>query len=520
MVLFDASSLRGCKKYIQRIFNAVWPSTLGKVKIPSVTSVGRWIKRVGLYKLIQPIEKTKQIIIMDASITVGSKKLLLLLRISVDKFKELVAKKQPLRFQDLDPVCAEFHDTINGDIVLEALKKAEEKGGIINQVCKDGGSDLTAGTKKFQEHRINQSRREFNAEVGDNDMGLKNSIEKFDEVSLAIFAEYKILINQKTEELGSKSKFFDDKDSTAISSLESSGLEVELTKKQSDKVDLNVNSSCWSTYDIPHKCACILKSLLENDPIWIDLMKKMDDCRKKEILGPYSYLIPPQQRSKSRFMNLDERLRWASRMLLILDGVDGAKIVFKDGEIEKRYGWLKEFSLKIPMYCEYGAVSKHVRHKVRTEGLHLKSHKQLSDELEFLSSSDKIDEYVGALIDFMEFQTHKLSPENILCASSEIVESGFGKLKTLIGEDKKHGYTTYALSIAACFGPELDKSLIKDALQTVTDKDVQKWGEEHLGKTHLQKRRACLGLKKTNSMVKFPEEKKPESSGIFTEKYG
>ncbi len=150
--------------------------------------------------------------------------------------------------------------------------------------------------------------------------------------------------------------------------------------------------------------------------------------------------------------------------LLILDRVDEDKITFKDEEIEKRYRWLKEFSSKIPIYCEYGAVSKHVRHKIRTEGLHLNSHKQLSDELEFLSSSDKIDEYVGALIDFMEFQTHKLSPENILCASSEIVESGFGKLKTLIGEDKKLGYTTFALSIAACFGPELDKGFMKHAL--------------------------------------------------------
>jgi hypothetical protein len=58
-------------------------------------------------------------------------------------------------------------------------------------------------------------------------------------------------------------------------------------------------------YDIKHKTACLLKYALEHDASWQTFVAKVHRFKQQVVLTELAGLAPPQQRSKSRYMNLD-----------------------------------------------------------------------------------------------------------------------------------------------------------------------------------------------------------------------
>ena len=86
--------------------------------------------------------------------------------------------------------------------------------------------------------------------------------------------------------------------------------------------------------------------------------------------------------------------------------------------------------------------------------------------------------------------------------STEIIESSFGKLKQLMDEDTKDGFTPFVLSLAACMG-KLDLDTIQAALRTCSKKQVKAWSTANVGETiYAQRRRLFNPFRK--------RKKKPE----------
>ena len=73
-------------------------------------------------------------------------------------------------------------------------------------------------------------------------------------------------------------------------------------------------------------------------------------------------------------------------------------------------------------------------------------------------------------------------------ATSEPIESFFGKFKALEGEQKAFGFTNLILASLAVVGP-LEKSLVYSAMKTVKNSDIVNWQRNEIGKTIQQQRR-------------------------------
>jgi len=78
---------------------------------------------------------------------------------------------------------------------------------------------------------------------------------------------------------------------------------------------------CASLYDIKHKTACLLKAELTRDADWQVFMQQAAKTKKQLQQTSLSHLKPPNQRSKSRYMNIEILLRWAIETLKILANV-------------------------------------------------------------------------------------------------------------------------------------------------------------------------------------------------------
>ena len=267
-------------------------------------------------------------------------------------------------------------------------------------------------------------------------------------------------------------------------------------------------------FDIVHKIGTFLKKVLEKDPEWVAFCSEAAKAKKKMQQTKAAHLAPPNQRTKSRFLNIEILTNWAIDVLVVME-----MPTHPDKKLLTEYcGWICQHKRLIEKLRQLDFVSRHTRQYIREHGINSVSGEHLEIVLNAALKSSKFHmaacEYAGQLIDFMHEQSKVVPDSQTWIGSSEVIESLFGKLKCLEHDQSKGGFTSLVLGIAACVG-KIDVDVIKTALIQVRTKDVEEWAREHIGETLLSKRRKSLG-----GLRKKKKEKKVvhKLTGISPEK--
>ena len=93
----------------------------------------------------------------------------------------------------------------------------------------------------------------------------------------------------------------------------------------------------------------------------------------------------------------------------------------------------------------------------------------------------------GELIVQVKQECSKVPSGSRMLGSTEILESSFGKLKSIEGSHSKSGFTSLVLVWAALFGTTTIDT-IRTAMVTTPTKLVRRWVKENLGPTVQSKR--------------------------------
>jgi len=145
MVISASISFRGVPKAIHTIYSS--HKAFQDKKIPTNTSVRRWITRLGLYKLSCPLEHANDwAAVIDASIQVGDHKCLMILGIRLSQLEV----GRPLALDDLTVLGLEMHRRCNAATISAALERASARVGSLRMICADQGSDIVSGVSLFQ----------------------------------------------------------------------------------------------------------------------------------------------------------------------------------------------------------------------------------------------------------------------------------------------------------------------------------------------------------------------------------
>lgn len=280
-------------------------------------------------------------------------------------------------------------------------------------------------------------------------------------------------------------------------------------------------------YDTIHKIGTFLKGILEKDSEWQAFTKAVAEAKRKMQQTPAAHLMPPNQRTKSRFLNIDILTKWSVDAMSVLTGEEG-----HDKELLKKHcGWLLNHKELVECLKQFDLINKHVRQHIREYGLSSNTGKYIETLLEGAMRSASLNvnacEYAGKIIDFFD-EHSKIVPFNqVWIGSSEIIESLFGKLKVLEQNQHKGGFTSLVLGMVACTG-SLDHTIINKAILETKTKDVEAWKEQQIGKTFLSRRREALGkwrkkekrkdTSEKNTLQKMAKENEPELTGTFLEK--
>ena len=230
-------------------------------------------------------------------------------------------------------------------------------------------------------------------------------------------------------------------------------------------------SPVQSSYDVVHKIALELSHFLQNASEWQAFASEASMAKKELQLTDHHRIAPPNQRTKSRWMNVDVLTDWAQTMLA---NVDSGLY-----QLPPQLQWLYKYREMIQLWSQQIEVARITRHVVRVHGYSEQTSDVLQDHLLRIdTSAPQVEELACGLINFVEAESAQLEGQERLIGSTEVLESSFGWFKNLLGTTywSKEGFGRLMLALAGKFG-EISLELVQQALETVMGSDVNDWLE-------------------------------------------
>jgi hypothetical protein len=251
--------------------------------------------------------------------------------------------------------------------------------------------------------------------------------------------------------------------------------------------------------DIKHLGAKFLKHELERDERWARFASASGSAKQRLAQTALAHLLPPTPRSKARYMNLRELVRWGGRTLCYLD--DPRPIAGQAPDraaLESKLGWLREYREALVEWKAALQVIDAACHYVRHEGYHAGAAAELQPKLAAHRTTPMSDRLAATLLDAVTEQSAAARPEEHLVGSSECLESLIGRGKRLEGQQSLSGFTKMILGVAAAVvAPTWE--YVRQALDKVKTVDVAAWCRERLGVSVQAQRRQALGVPGTKS---------------------
>lgn len=269
------------------------------------------------------------------------------------------------------------------------------------------------------------------------------------------------------------------------------------------KFIISIHASIKHVPDTVHATSNLLKNILENKTRWEEFCTKVGITKNKLKQSSHSELCPPQIRGKSRFLNCNVIIDWASKVIELLE----SKAC--DEEMKIKLGWLIDYRRDIAEFADMIKVIQLTNELVRQQRITSNTWSIAKTLLKKEITSKKGKELANRVIDFLK-KISKISGKGFLIGSSEILESAFGKLKSLDRECGNSGFTSSILGVGACFS-KLDYETISEAMESISNEDVNKWKMKMIGETQQSKRRRLLKNKKNEDLkiklTRISEEK-------------
>jgi len=227
--------------------------------------------------------------------------------------------------------------------------------------------------------------------------------------------------------------------------------------------------------DVAHYGATLLEKAWGDQEPWREFYSQLQSTSGKLRQTKAAYLLAPRPRSKARFMNVGVQLRFARRVLKLLQRPE------PHAKAKEYYGWLLDYQDRLAVWEREHQLVQTTIEFLRIHGLHAESLSQLDKtwgEIGGCDSTLRIAEQLRAYVT----RHRPTNDAERFVASTEILESSFGKLKRMERDQSSDGVTGLVLALGAIVG-QFSKDEIREALETTPQKKVDNWIRHKLGQT-------------------------------------
>lgn len=457
---------------------ALWTETGLSFSVPSYSSIRQWVLRVGLYEWQRPKERREDwIFILDFTIELGPHKCLVILGISQLKWQQkLAAEEFGLQHQEMEVLQIAVMSQTKGEQIQHQIEQLSLQVGQPVQIISDHGSDLKKGIELYQA------------------------------------AHPQVLY----------------------------------------------------TYDVTHQMARLLRAQLETDEIYQTFIQRSARTRQQLQQSQLSFLAPPAQRAKSRYLNVEPGLEWANHLQQYYQRQDFSLIdarfcldtlafetlssqltpsqlaalrPLQDQVYEQRgafiqalhphlneslepslqpllvtvadwgrrqftrqFGWLLDLLPQLSPYQQMLSLVESLQRQLHQNGLTAAAPDTFAAATATLPLSPRLQNFRSQLFDYLLKQTQSLAPNSVFLASSDIIESIFGKYKRFSEQSplKQMGHLLLTLPLLTT---ALSAQHIQTALENCSFAQVEDWFQQTFGPSALAKRRAAFQSPPPNTKV-------------------
>ena len=203
-------------------------------------------------------------------------------------------------------------------------------------------------------------------------------------------------------------------------------------------------------HDIAHAVANALKRQLNGDPAWEKFLANANKCKTAIRQTSLAFLMPPDLKSKARWMNLDRVIGWAERVEVFLKdpeaGLAAAGVRTCTLKLTEVMGWLTGHRESIAAWTRMMRAAAVSLEYVRTQGYHRDAQSELKALLEPFDRGPAARQS-REVVEFVRVQPVQAKEDRLL-GSSEVLESLIGSGKQMQATSK-NGFSKVVLGMAA-----------------------------------------------------------------------
>ncbi|MEH1767781.1 MAG: hypothetical protein V7L27_05800 [Nostoc sp.] len=258
------------------------------------------------------------------------------------------------------------------------------------------------------------------------------------------------------------------------------------------KLFIQKYTSVIYTYDVTHAMALLLKHELETSEKYQSFIQKCSQCRHQLQQIELSFLSPPSQRSQCRYFNVEKLIDWAQKLLncpietlFKLAQTDEPEILNKI--LITKFGWLKDYQEEIFIWGQMVLMTRTLEAQLKQNGINQESMTEFElNEFSLFSNQTLV--FQQNIIEYITTEIDKIPEGRTILATSDIIESIFGKYKHFSSRCPLKQIGQMILSISLCT-MNLTTSVVKQALEDIRYIDLKDWASRVFGQSMLSKRK-------------------------------
>lgn len=241
---------------------------------------------------------------------------------------------------------------------------------------------------------------------------------------------------------------------------------------------------CPHLPDISHAIGTCLRNVFEKDTDYRKFREQIVGYKCKGVCSAISYLHPPRQRTKARFMNQKPVIQWALTIL--------KKYSHLNKEEQDFYKDLAKHSSFLKVFNSCVEIGQQLALLLKTKGLcesTLLEAEQIIANIK--TEEDRMEAFIVRVKKYLLiYKKYLQDHKGVFNSCSDIIESIFGQHKRMEATNTMVGITQLDLELCLyCLQNKDINKTIKPSLESVFMTDIYNWKKEHSHDNQLVKRR-------------------------------
>ena len=189
----------------------------------------------------------------------------------------------------------------------------------------------------------------------------------------------------------------------------------------------------WVLEDVGHLAANALKAEFAEQTMFLQFLEIVRKGAARIRQTTLAWLLPPKIRTKGRFQGITELAEWAYKLLDLMGGQGRAKEESELNQLRKAFCGLAQLRSFLDRFCSACGIVEKFLKVMKQHGLNQATYKEAKAQLEQLPQSSKLRVKLSAWLEkHLLIQCRLGIGQTPLLVSSDVIESLFGKFKTII----------------------------------------------------------------------------------------